>query len=129
LRGGRFLNPSPSVLAVAPEILEMQACGVPVLTVRSGCISNVVADGQNGFISADEQALKERLVAILVKPEMALAGISRESRDFEGEWRSDWDVIARKIHARSSSSSSQRSMGNADAAASPANVSKAVKTS
>jgi hypothetical protein len=84
---GVSLHPSPSVRNVSPEIIEMQTCGFPVLTIRSGCVANFVEDGKCGFIFANEQMLKDRLVRIMTGTDHCMQGVSRQPRDFEEEWR------------------------------------------
>jgi glycosyltransferase involved in cell wall biosynthesis len=87
---GVSFNPSPSVLAVASEVLEMKASGVPVLAVRSGCVTNFVQNGLNGFLVDDQNELKRKLVEIVNSPEVVLSGISRDPQDFDGEWCEQW---------------------------------------
>jgi glycosyltransferase involved in cell wall biosynthesis len=94
---GVSLDPAPRVMTVSAEILEMQACGVPVLTVRSGCAGNFVEDGKNGFLAMDEHELKERLVRILANSAEAMRAVSRQPRDFDNEFRKAWGAFSTQL--------------------------------
>jgi glycosyltransferase involved in cell wall biosynthesis len=87
---GVSFNPSPFVFTIASEVLEMKASGVPVLAIRSGCVTNFVRDGVNGFLVDNQSKLKRKLVEIVNSPEVALGGISREPQNFNEEWREQW---------------------------------------
>ena len=77
--------------------LEAMACGTPVVASRVGGITEVVVDGETGFLvpPGDFGMLAERLTRILSDPELARrmgeAGRRRVLRAFS------WDRIAQRV--------------------------------
>lgn len=53
-------------------ILEAMAAGLPIVTTDQGCISEMVLDGENGFIvpPGEPQAIAQRLLVLLKNPEL-----------------------------------------------------------
>jgi glycosyltransferase involved in cell wall biosynthesis len=78
-------------------ILEAMAMGLPVLTTKVGGISEIVADGQNGFaVAADnEEALVDRLRALVLNPELR-ARLGRSGRRLV-ESKFDLETMAETI--------------------------------
>ena len=57
---------SPNVLDISMPILEMQACGLPVIAQRYGCVTERVKDGVNGMLFDDPEGLRTILRSILI---------------------------------------------------------------
>lgn len=74
-------------------VAEAMACGVPVVSSRTGALPELIEDGVNGILvpANDPQALAEATLELLDNPrkaeEMGRAGRRRVERDFA------WDVI------------------------------------
>ncbi len=70
---------------------EAMACGLPVLVSReTGCVTDLVREGENGFIfpSADEAALRDLLVQVSSRPE-ALLELGVQSKRIIENWNLD----------------------------------------
>ena len=78
---------SPNVLDIAMPILEMQVCGLPILALRYGCITEYVKDGVNGFLFDDAIELRKLLNSILIQNTHNL----EEMREFNAA--SNWDTV------------------------------------
>lgn len=62
-------------------LLEAMACGIPVVSTRSGGPDGIVTDGSDGFLVSldDAQAMSDRLVGLLRRPDVNLA-MGRQAR-------------------------------------------------
>ena len=77
--------------------VEMQACGVPVVTTSIGGVPETVAEGRTGFLvpPADIGALAERLVQLL-DDEPLRSRMRQAARQFAVE-RFSWPVVAQRL--------------------------------
>lgn len=51
-------------------VLEAQALGIPVVSTPTDGVKDVIADGENGFLSNDDEVLADRIVSILFSKEL-----------------------------------------------------------
>lgn len=65
-----FFNTS-IISPVPTALLEAMACGCPVVSTATCMIPEIIIDGYNGFISNDENYLKEKLIWCLANPKEA----------------------------------------------------------
>ncbi len=77
--------------------LEANAAGKPVIGGRSGGTAEAVADGETGFLVANDEELRTALLSLLNDPalraRMGLAGLRRARESF------DWESRARRLEA------------------------------
>ncbi len=79
----------PSIFeGISNTILEAMASGLPVITTRVGCNTELVEDGKTGFLfnPGDYRSLAEKITAYFKNPslvrEHGLAGRARTEKDF-----------------------------------------------
>ena len=90
-------NGSPHTVDISLSILEMQSCGLPILALRYGCISERVKDGVNGFIFNDAMELRKLLDQILVSRTVDINKMASEDnnrRDWQDKWKKFYCKIA-----------------------------------
>ncbi|MGJ7457872.1 glycosyltransferase [Halomonas sp. RA08-2] len=77
-------------------ILEAMAAGLPVVTVRSSGIDDVVREGENGFKTPENRVVwAERLGTLMADPDLR-ARLGEQARVFAESH--DVDAFARRIH-------------------------------
>jgi glycosyltransferase involved in cell wall biosynthesis len=54
-------------------MIEAMACGTPVLAFRGGSVEEIVRDGVNGWICADEADMAARLATLAISPDTCCA--------------------------------------------------------
>ena len=96
-----FLNTS-TISPVPTSLLEAMACGCAVVTTATCMIPEIIENGVNGFISNDEQELKEMLVQLLNDEDLAkkLGEAARKTivEDFsEDRFIEQWDKLFRLV--------------------------------
>ena len=74
-----FVNTS-TVSPIPTSVLEAAACGCPIVTTATCMLPEIIKDGYNGFISNDEQYLREKLQWCLSKPKEARETIGKNAR-------------------------------------------------
>jgi glycosyltransferase involved in cell wall biosynthesis len=57
-------------------MIEAMACGTPVLAFRGGAVEEIVRDGVNGWICADEEDMAARLATLDISPEACRAYVA-----------------------------------------------------
>ncbi len=93
-----FVYPAMPEGSWSVSIIEANACGLPVVSVRSGRLgtNQVVTEGCNGLL-ADEQspaAISEKLTLLLMN-ESLRADLARKASAFARD--QDWDTVAEKV--------------------------------
>jgi len=66
------LSSHPIVETLPVTLLEAAACGTPAIATAVGSVTDVVAEGETGYVVApgDEAALAARIVALLHDPDL-----------------------------------------------------------
>jgi len=79
--------------------LEASATGLPVVAGDSGGAPDAVLEGETGYVvpGRDLSALTERLVALLLDPELRARRGARGREWVEQSWR--WDLLAERLAA------------------------------
>jgi hypothetical protein len=80
-------NGSPAVVNIAKEVLEMQACGVPIAAFRYGCVSERVRPDSNGFLFETDHELKDIVMRVIAQS--GRIGDTSQT-DLRKEWRQCW---------------------------------------
>ena len=98
-----FLNTS-TISPVPTSLLEAMACGCAVVSTATCMIPEIIENGVNGFISNDEEELKEMLVELLNNEELAKE-VGEQARKtiledfsedrFVNEWNKVFDVVSK----------------------------------
>ena len=71
-------------------MLEALASGVPVVATATGCVPDVVVDGDNGFVvRADGADIADKVVAVAARPVEARQAEARGSAEAHS-----WSVVA-----------------------------------
>ena len=82
-------------------ILEMLAAGLPVVAQPAGCIPEMIVDGQNGFLSHDEQEIADRLRELVLTPglrkQMGQASRRCSERYDLGQFRSSYRALVAEL--------------------------------
>jgi glycosyltransferase involved in cell wall biosynthesis len=87
---GLVLKGSIYGLDLSPELNAVLACGVPVLVCQSGCVREVVKDGENGFVLTDEGELCRVLKDIIVDKLYSLMELRERSLKGRLVWDERW---------------------------------------
>jgi glycosyltransferase involved in cell wall biosynthesis len=61
-------------------MIEAMACGTPVLAFRGGAVEEIVRDGVNGWICADEADMARRLATLDISPDACRAYVDEHFR-------------------------------------------------
>jgi hypothetical protein len=77
-------NGSPDVVNIAPEILELEACEIPIACFRFGCVSERVHPNSNGFLFDSDLELKPILENVIAHS--GETGLALPGRDLRAEW-------------------------------------------
>lgn len=77
---GVFLNTS-TISPVPTALLEAMSCGCPIVTTATCQIPSIIENGVNGFISNDEEYLRDRLHWCLDNPKEARDTIGKAARE------------------------------------------------
>ncbi len=66
-------TPNKDVDGIPRRVLQAMACGLPVIATRYAGIEDVVVDGKNGFLKAEQdvKGLGEKMAEILANPDLA----------------------------------------------------------
>lgn len=74
-----FINTS-TVSPVPSSLLEAMSCGCAVVSTATCMIPEIIIDGYNGFISNDENELREKTIFLLKNPSVA-QNLGKNARD------------------------------------------------
>ncbi|MBA3450478.1 MAG: glycosyltransferase family 4 protein, partial [Chloroflexia bacterium] len=97
----RFLYSPMRYTSLPLAVVEAMTIGMPVVALATTAIPDVIADGVNGYISADPELLIERMKTLIADPELART-LGKRARDTARErfgldrFRADWDAA---LHA------------------------------
>ena len=61
-------------------MIEAMACGTPVLAFRGGAVEEIIRDGVNGWICADEADMAARLATLDISPDVCRAYVEEHFR-------------------------------------------------
>lgn len=97
---------NPSVLSPVPtSMLEAMACGCPVVSMDNCAISEFIVDGENGYLSNDEEELRLWVQHLLDKPDIAAEMGAAARKTIEEmcdptRFVSEWNNIFNKTYGR-----------------------------
>jgi glycosyltransferase involved in cell wall biosynthesis len=80
-------NGSPGVMNIAMEILEMEACGIPIAAFRFGCVSERVRPDANGLLFDTDHQLKEIILRVISE---SGATTNYPQTDLRQDWECRW---------------------------------------
>lgn len=92
-----FLNTS-TYSPIPTSLLEAMSCGCAVVSTATCMIPEIIEDGVNGFISNDEEVLKDKVKYLLEKPDKAreMGNKARETiktRFSEDRFIQEWNTL------------------------------------
>ncbi|CED84249.1 Beta-1,4-mannosyltransferase [Phaffia rhodozyma] len=103
---GISLHSSSSALDLPMKIVDMFGCGLPVCSLNFACLSELVRDGQNGYVFSTASELASRLSELLRDFPSSAQSTGRLSEFRQviqgdqrrlGSWSSNWDRVVRPL--------------------------------
>jgi len=97
-----FLNTS-TYSPIPTSLLEAMSCGTPVVSTATCMIPDIIENGSNGFISNDEEVLKEKIKLLLDNPDLAkeMGAKGRQTileKFSEEKFLNNWNRIFDKVY-------------------------------
>ena len=95
-----LLSGSRYGLDYSPELTELIASCVPVIVGKSGCVSEIIVNGKNGFIFNTEEELYEITKNIIIHSEHLCEMkklMNQESFSWDEEWKKFHDSLSLKV--------------------------------
>ena len=80
--------------ALPIKILEYMASSLPIIAIKDTLPSDVLYDGENGFLVENEKELEEKIVTIFSNENMRM-NMGIKSRQIVAEF--DWEILVNKI--------------------------------
>lgn len=87
---GICFNGSLAGLDISPHLLELAASGIPILAFKFGCVSEVVKNGENGFLFRTDEDLLKILQKIILEKSINIIDMTHNARDFRVTIDNDW---------------------------------------
>jgi beta-1,4-mannosyltransferase len=95
---GVSLHRSSSGLDLPMKGLDMLGAGLPLLSVKYGCIGELVQEGKNGLLFDNGEELARLLQRLFVEKDPSLAGLGAGAiASAEKKWATVWEESARPI--------------------------------
>lgn len=96
-----FINTS-TISPVPSSLLEAMSCGCAVVSTATCMIPEIIIDGYNGFITNDEEEMRNKLVLLLENPKLAeqMGMAARQSIEAEfslDRFVQDWNRLFRSV--------------------------------
>jgi glycosyltransferase involved in cell wall biosynthesis len=96
-----FINTS-TVSPVPSALLEAMSCGCACVSTATCMIPEFIIDGYNGFITNDEEQMRERLILLLNNPKLAEQIGKNARKTIENEFSierfaNDWTTLFKKV--------------------------------
>ena len=104
---GVCLHTSSSGLDLPMKVVDMFGCGLPVCATKFNCIDELVKDGKNGLVFANEDQLAEQLWSLLgdfpQNPKKLLELRKGAEECQRWRWEENWRECAQPVIMRSNS--------------------------
>ena len=96
-----FINTS-TVSPIPSTLIEAMACGCPVVSTATCMIPEVIVDGYNGFITNDEEQMREKTIMLLNNPKLAAQIGNNARKTIEdqfslGRFTNDWNQLFARV--------------------------------
>lgn len=96
-----FINTS-TVSPVPSALLEAMSCGCACVSTATCMIPEFIIDGYNGFITNDEEQMREKLILLLNNPKLAEQLGNNARKTIEDEFSierfaNDWTTLFKKV--------------------------------
>ena len=95
---GVSLHVSSSGVDLPMKGLDMIGAGLPLLSVKYQCITELVDEGSNGLLFTDGEDLARVLKNLLITRELSIAKLKEGSiASSKQKWDDVWDTCARPV--------------------------------
>ena len=85
----------PSQITWGLVVIEAMAAARPALVSTKAGVSEIIKDGQNGFLTQDPKSMAERIEKLIVNPELASV-VGNKASEFV-EKNLSWEIYAKKM--------------------------------
>lgn len=85
-----LLTGTRSGLDYSPQLTELVSSGLPTLVAKGGCMSDVIINGENGFIYNSKDELVNLLSDILIHKKADLIKMKESMKLHQTNWEDEW---------------------------------------
>lgn len=85
-----LLTGTRSGLDYSPQLTELVSSGLPTLVAKGGCMSDVIINGENGFIYNSKDELVNLLSDILIHKKVDLIKMKESMKLHQTNWEDEW---------------------------------------